>query len=294
MLLRLPERQDELEQLRHQLARGKEEIEALQLKHEAEMKVIQKAREEDRLNHETGRKSLCNTIRERDEEVSNLRSSKESELKNLEASKKEEISRLATEKNSKIEELEGKLQAKNNELIEMKIESERKIQDLVKAVQEKKETIEHKTNGTATKSSSKQESNIYRLKNDLHRINAEYSSLRAHTQLQEKTEQADITLALDDINRFIEEFGENLSEHLERYVQEHPPEKVPQPLDILNLLGQLGDGLTLKGEHNTYVLLEYVIQATICDQLHAHLFKPFHPSIASDENRHSSNYNWSV
>ncbi|KAF8755038.1 hypothetical protein RHS01_05538 [Rhizoctonia solani] len=246
----------------------------------------QEVPEGERLNHETQRNSLCNTIRDHEEEILRLKSAKNVELKNLETSKNEEINKLTAGKNLEIKELEDKLQAKNDELVGLRRENERKIQDLTQALRAKEdEVMEHKAGG-ATKPGYKQAGEIYSLKADIRRINAEYSSLRTHMQVQEKTEEADITTALGDLNRMIGEFGQSLSERVEDYMQVRSPEKDLLAQDIMKLFQVRGE-TALKAREDTYLLLEYAIRATVCEQLYIHLFKPFHPNISGDESRNT-------
>ncbi|KAG8709532.1 hypothetical protein FRC11_005473 [Ceratobasidium sp. 423] len=309
----LREQANELERLRTLLAQKDDDIIALRSTHDAELKSIERARAEENFNHETGFKRLFNMVQDQAVEISQLKSSKDLELERLETSKKEEtnkldseikalreqlqakeeqliesqtakneeISKLNTEKDSRIEALQAELQAKDEEL--MKLQVDIKSRESMNIVRAKDRVVETKTevNGTIMKTEQQQDE-IDRLNTEIDRISTEYASLRTHMQLQENTEQADITQALGDINRLIEEVGQSISEHIETHMERHP-EKGFQPQDLLNLFGQTGSEPTLKAKQDAYVLLEYAVQATVCGQLYTHLFVPFHPSIADDE-----------
>ncbi|CAE6498262.1 unnamed protein product [Rhizoctonia solani] len=315
--LRLREQANELERLRTLLAQRDGDIRALRSTYDIELKRIEKAKQEEAFTHETGFKRLFNMVQDQAVEISQLKSSKDLELERLETSKKEEvnqlgseiqelgeklrakeeqvgfqmakneeISKLNLEKDSRIKVLQDELQAKDEELRRLKVDT--KSQESVDTVRIKEGSVgETKTeiNGTIMKTEQRQQSEIDRLNAEISRISTEYASLRTHMQLQENTEQADVTQALGDINRLVEEVGQSISEHIETHMERHPPEKNVQPQDLLSLFGQIGSEQALKAKQDAYLLLEYAVQATVCDQLYVHLFKPFHPSIADDEKR---------
>ncbi|KAJ1303492.1 hypothetical protein OPQ81_011678 [Rhizoctonia solani] len=284
---RLKEQEKEIEKLRKLLAQREAELQELQTNH-GELKRIQKDREEEKFNHETERKSLCNTIQGLKGEISNLTSSKDSELKELEALKNAEISKLSTDKDLEIKQLQDKLQAKADELTTLQTDSKRRIQESIDALRTKEDEInELKSglNGATIKKGKEQNGEISRLEGEIRRTQAEYASLRTHMQLEENTEQADITTALADINRLIEEFGHGLSEHIEKHMKENSSGKTFQPQDLLSLLGPIGSEGVSRVKQDAYALFEYSVQATVCDLLCTHLFRPFHPSIADDEKR---------
>ncbi|KAG8709328.1 hypothetical protein FRC11_005637 [Ceratobasidium sp. 423] len=305
--------QNKLEALRNLFVEKEKEITGLRSTYDTELANIRKERVCEQFNHDVVLGRLRNTIQDQEIEISKLKSSKGSELEKLEASKNEEFSRLSSEKDSEIkrlgEELEtktkeiGKLglekyleiqglqdevRAKDEQLVKLKVDREGGIQESTNAAQAKENErmqpkAKAKANGVTTKTENEQGNEIYRLNAEIRRISAEYASLRSHMQLQENTEQADIMTALGDINRLIEEFGESISEHIEKYMEHNSPTKALQPQNLLGLFGQVGNELASKVKQDAYTLFEYAVQATVCDQLHTHLFKPFHPSIADDE-----------
>ncbi|KAG8685582.1 hypothetical protein FRC11_010393 [Ceratobasidium sp. 423] len=317
--LRLREQTNELEKLQNLLAQKDSDIKVLQSTHEIELKSIEKARQEEIYNHETGFKRLFNMTQDQAVEISQLKSSKALELERLETSNKEqvekldseikelqeklqakeeqlmefqtakneEISKLNLEKDSTIEALQDELRAKGEELTKLKTDAKnRESMDTVRAKESTVVGTKAEINGTTMKA-ERQQDEIDRLNAKIDRISTEYASLRTHMQLQENTEQADITQALGDINRLIEEVGQSISEHIETHMEHHPPEKGFQPQDLLSLFGQIGSELASKAKQDAYVLLEYAVQATVCGQLYTHLFVPFHPSIADDEKRNT-------
>ncbi|CAE6449585.1 unnamed protein product [Rhizoctonia solani] len=276
------ERQDEIEKVHNLLAQKEQELKDLQSAHAIELKNISESNMAEKSDHELQRSTLCKTIREQGEEISVLQSSQSSGLEEL-----EELKELSLKKESEIKLLQEELQAKEKELVKVKEDSERTIRELMEAPQAKgNETLElkNRVNGTTNKKANKQGDEIDHLKAEISRINAEYASLRTHMQLQENTEQADIMKALSNTNRLIEEFGQIISEHIEKHMEQNPPEKVLQPQDLLSVFGRVESKLASKIKQDAYLLFEYAVQAIICDQLYTHLFKPFHPSIDDDRN----------
>ncbi|CAE6498250.1 unnamed protein product [Rhizoctonia solani] len=307
---RLQEQEKELERLKTLLAQKDGEIADLQSAHGIELKSIQEKNEADRADHDFNRQSLCKTIRDRDEEISSLKSNNNSKLNEIEKlkaqlsklnsekelevkeiqeklhAKEGEISELSLERDSEIKKLHGELQAKDEEFTRFKIDSERRVQeseDKVRAQESEILRFKTKANGAVNKTGNNQGNEIDRLNEEIRRIKAEYGSLRNHVQLQENTEQAEIMTALGDINRLVEELGQSLSERIEKHVGNNSSGKGLQPQDLLGLFGRFGYELASKVKQDPYLLFEYVVQATVCDQLYAHLFKPFHPNIADDE-----------
>ncbi|KEP54005.1 50S ribosome-binding GTPase [Rhizoctonia solani 123E] len=280
---RLSGREDELEKA---LAQKAEEIKALISTHEIELKDIQEKSMAEKADHDIQRGGLCNTIRDQKAEVTELQSRISSGLQESEALKE-----LNSKKDSEILVLQGELATKNDELMKVKEDNDRAIQELKGRLRDKEsEVVELKsrtngpTNGPTTKTTKKQEDEIHHLKAEIHRISAEYGSLRSHMQLQENTEQADIMKALGDVNRLVEEFGQTISEHIETHMEHNKSKKPFQPKDLLNMFGQVEGDLASKIKQDAYLLLEYAVQAVMCDQLYTHLFKPFHPSISDDRN----------
>ncbi|KAG8703477.1 hypothetical protein FRC11_010688 [Ceratobasidium sp. 423] len=300
----------ELERLMSLLAQKDGEIKELRPTHDNELKTAQEKNEAQKADHDLSLQSLFKTIRDYEGQISTLksgsdsnlnevkklgeqldkfRSEKELELKEIQDklyAKDEEISKLNSERDSKIEKLHGKLQAKDEELTRLKADSERRAQESMDKVWAKESEITQlkiKANGAANKTGDKQGAEIDRLREEIRRVQAEYGSLRNHMQLQENTEQAEITTALGDINRLIEEVGQSLSEHVEKHMGSNTPGKDFETRNLLGLFGRVGSELASKVKQDTYLLFEYAVQATVCEQLYTHLFKPFHPSIADDE-----------
>ncbi|KAH7336817.1 hypothetical protein B0J17DRAFT_718736 [Rhizoctonia solani] len=314
-------KQNELEALRNLFAQKAKEMEGLRSIHDTEQKHFRDERMREKFNHEVALRYLQNMIEEREAEILQLKSNKGSDIKNIETLNAEIIN-LGLEKDSEISRLRDELQAKNELLVKSemmknaeinklssekdlelerlrdelhgkgdKADNKRRVQESIHEVGAKESKpmgLQSKVNGAA-KTENKQEvdSEIDRLRAENSRINAEYASLRNHMQLEENTEQADITTALGDINRLIEEFGGSLSEHIENYMKQNPPEKAFQPEDILGVFGQVGGEMGSKVKQDAYALFEYAVQATMCDQLYTHLFRPFHPNIADDEKRNT-------
>ncbi|ELU42319.1 AIG1 domain-containing protein [Rhizoctonia solani AG-1 IA] len=310
-------RYDRLGELQALLAQKDEELKIAQFNRAAEQEEFRKQRLREQFSHDVAINRLKNTIEDQKVEVNRLKSdlensaalkdvnheleleimklrvelqSNEDRLK-LEIHKKEEISKLSSERNSEIEEIREQLRVKDEDLAKLKADNERKSQVHISVdgahVQAKvKRTTElnASVNGLRTDTESK-EDEMDRLSAELHRTRAEYASLRNHMQLQENIEQADITTAIGDINRLIEEFGGSLSEDIEKYIEQNCPQKDIQPKDLLGVFGQVGSEQVSRIKQDAYVLLEYAIQATICKQLNVHLFEPFHPSIADDQDR---------
>ncbi|KAG8762597.1 hypothetical protein FRC11_008552 [Ceratobasidium sp. 423] len=320
------EKDAEIQGLRNLLAQKEREIKGLQSSHGAGLKNIQKFAHEIELHC----KSLCETIRDQEEQVANLESSKDAEPKELETlknveinkliserdseikrlkdklrskdeeltglktSKKQDINKLSLERDSEIKVLQNALQAKDEELIKLKMDSERRIQESVdKSRTRESEAMQLKTkvnnavSRAVNKTGGKQGDEIDRLNAEIHRINAEYVSLRNQMRLQENTEMAEITIALDDINRLIEELGLIISERIEIQMEGNSSEKHLRTRDLLGLFGRVGSKSASKVKEDAYLLFEYAVQATVCDQLHTHLFRHFHPSIADDEKRNT-------
>ncbi|CAE6367537.1 unnamed protein product [Rhizoctonia solani] len=320
LLPNLQEQHDELKRLYAVLARKDEEIKFIQSAQHKELEDIRGEKLRESFNHEVELKRLHNVTQDQEAELSKLKQSKDSDAKRLEILKNEiekrssnknseierlqeqlkakderliqleilkneEISKLSSEKDSEIKGLQG-LRARNDELEGLQAESERKIQelqDMVRAKESEIRELSSRVNGTPTKVEGNSGGEVYRLNAELRRVKAEYASLRNHTQLQENTEQAHITTAVNDINRFIEELAQSLVEHVEDHLGRSSPKTIIRPQDLLEVFGPAGNGLASKAEQDTSLLLEYVIQTTVCGQLYAHLFKPFHPSISEDE-----------
>ncbi|KDN40992.1 hypothetical protein RSAG8_07698, partial [Rhizoctonia solani AG-8 WAC10335] len=277
------ERQDETEKAQNLLSQKEQELTDLQSAHANELRTISEKNTAEKSDHELQRSALCKTIREHEEEIAVLQSSKSSALEEL-----KELKELGLKKESEIKLLQEELQAKEKELVKVKEDSERTIRESMEAPQAKgSEALElkNRVNGTTNKKANNQGNEIDLLKAEIRRINAEYGSLRTHMQLQENTEQADIITALSDTNRLIDDFGQIISEHIEKYMEHNPPQKALQPQDLLSIFGQVESKLASKIKQDAYLLFEYAVQAIICDQLYTHLFKPFHPSI--DGNRNS-------
>ncbi|CAE6422124.1 unnamed protein product [Rhizoctonia solani] len=274
---RFSRREDELEKA---LAQKEEEMKVFKSTHENELKDIQGKGMAERSDLELQRSSLCNTIRDQKAEISELQSRN---ISGLEAS--EALKKLNSEKDLEIQLLQGWLEAKDKEVTEIKEDNDRTIRELTEQLQTKeKEVMKLRTNNTTTKKVKNQENEIHHLKAEIRRIGAEYQSFRADMQLEENTEQADIVLALGDINRLVEEFGQTISEHIETHMEYNPPKKLFQSKDLLSMFGQVESDLASKIKQDAYLLLEYATQAVMCDQLYTHLFKPFHPSISDDRN----------
>ncbi|CAE6459246.1 unnamed protein product [Rhizoctonia solani] len=310
-------RHDRLGELQALLAQKGDELKVVQFNHAAEQEEFRKQRLREQFSHGVAISHLKNAIEDQKVEVNRLKSelgnfaalkdanheleleiiklrvelqSNEDRLK-LEIHEKEEISKLSSERDSEIKEIRDQLRVKDEDLAKLKADNERRGQGHTSVdgahVQEKEsKTTELKTsvNGLRTGIESK-EHEMDRLSAELHRTRAEYASLRNHMQLQENIEQVDITTAIGDINRLIEDFGGSLSEHIEKYIEQNCPQKDIQPKDLLGVFGQVGSEQISRIKQDAYVLLEYVVQATICKQLNVHLFEPFHPSIADDQNR---------
>ncbi|CAE6440499.1 unnamed protein product [Rhizoctonia solani] len=281
--MRLSGRVDELEK---ELAQKEEEIKVLKSTHEIELKDIQDKSLDEKADHDIQRGSLCNRIRDQEAEITELQSRNSSGLQESEA-----LKQLNSKKDSEILVLQGELAAKNEEMMKVKEDNDRAIQELKEKLRDKEsEVVELKSrtngtsNGTTTKTTKKQGDEVHHLKAEIQRISAEYGSLRTHMQLQENTEQADIMKALGDINRLVEEFGQTISEHIEMHTEQNPSKKPLQPKDLLSIFGQVEGDLASKIKQDAYLLLEYAVQAVMCDQLYTHLFKPFHPSISDDRN----------
>ncbi|KAH7336903.1 hypothetical protein B0J17DRAFT_447454 [Rhizoctonia solani] len=298
----------EIVQLQALLAQKEEEIQALRSSHSIGLNNIQKFAHEIELNFKnlwetigdqegrtSGLGSKNSTSKEPDTphiaETSQPTSKKGSKIKRLQdqvLAKNEEISKLGLEKDSKIRVLQDALHAKNEELTKLRAENECRIREWMGATQfkEKERTeLKTKSNNTSTQTKNNQGGEIHRLNVEANQINPEYGLPRYDMQVQEKTEQGDITTALSDVNRLIEEFGGSLTEHVEKYIEQSPPGKTIRHQDLLEFFGQVGTEAASKVKQDTYALFEYAVQATICDQLYTHLFKPFHPSLANDENR---------
>ncbi|KAG8706565.1 hypothetical protein FRC11_008145 [Ceratobasidium sp. 423] len=300
------EKDVEIQELRGLVAQKEGEIKDLLSSHGVGLKNVQKFAHEIELNF----KSLWETIQNQ-EKISNLGPSRGSGLKELEASKNEEFSKpgskkgsntkgprvqakndrtetskLDSEKDSIIKALQGQLQLKDEELMKLKTDGELGTRESMGAMETKEGGItqfETRVNDTITEPENNQGGRIHHLNPEIRLNNTEYGSPRYDMQLQEEPEQGGIVRALGDINRLIEEFGQSISEHIEKYMEGNPSGKVIQPQNLLNLFGQVGNKLASKVKQDPYVLFEYAVQATICDQLYMHLFKPFHPSIADDE-----------
>ncbi|KAJ1303405.1 hypothetical protein OPQ81_011597 [Rhizoctonia solani] len=275
----------EIKGLQDLLARKDDEITGLQSSHSAGLQDMQKFA----LQIEISCKSLCQTIQHQEGKNSKLETNKYPGLEDLGAQLKPhqfgDLSELNSERDSEVEGLQHKIEAKDEELKNVKVDYERRIQEYINFVQAREsEIIELKTqiNNTVAKGEP-QEDDISRLNEELHRIKAEYASLRCHMQLQQNTEQVDIITALDNINRLIEEFGLSLSEHIGSYMEINFPQKTFQPQALLSLFGPVGNGLASKVKGDACLLFQYAIRATICDQLCTHLFKPFHPCIGENE-----------
>ncbi|CAE6494332.1 unnamed protein product [Rhizoctonia solani] len=317
--------QNQLRALQALLSQKEKEMADLQSTHDAERLDFRNERVREKFNHGVALKSLQNKMEDREAELSKLesnwaskindlelsknaeirklRSEKDAEITGLQAElqakceqlteletmKNEEISKLTLDKDSEIERLRNEVQGKGKELAKLRVGSDHRIQELMNEARAKDDTTEHKPqlNGAATKTECKQENEIDRLRTENFRISAEYASLRNHVQLEENTEQADITTALGDINRLVEEFGGSLTEDIEKYMERNPSERVFQPQDLLGLFVQGESETDLKFKQDPYELFEYAVQATICSQIYTHLFKPFHPFVAEDEKRNT-------
>ncbi|CCO35409.1 hypothetical protein BN14_09527 [Rhizoctonia solani AG-1 IB] len=303
----LQEQYNVLKGLQNTLTQKEEEIKSIQSAHKKELENIQTKRIGESFDHETELKRLNNIIQDQKVELSKLSlgkdlgakeletlkneirrlssdkiseinrlqeelRTKDESLTQLETSKNEEISKLTSAKDLEIERLKARLQVLNDEPGKLQAESEREIRELTS-----------QANAASARGEKNPGGEVYRLNAELRRVKAEYASLRNHTQLQENTEQAAITTALDDINRLIEELVQSLAERIEEHLERSSPKQTLNRQDLLSVFSRDENGLALKAEEDTYLLFEYAIQATVCDQLYAHLFRPFHPSIAEDE-----------
>ncbi|GAB1520877.1 hypothetical protein RhiTH_003966 [Rhizoctonia solani] len=304
-------KQEEFERLKHLLAQKEEALKSLQSVRDNEQANFRNERTRENFNHGVALKRLENMVEERNLEISRLKSTNVLELERIQAMKTEEINRVG----SQIAEFEAKLEAKDKGLTELEnlskesdrlsAEKDLKIKRLQEQLNEKCEEIETlkksrkhdnregsetvvvhaNTNGTDTYSGSKATKEVEQISTELHRVRTEYASLRGSMQVQENTEPGDITTAIGDINRLIEELGNSLSERIERHMEESHSEKKFQQQDLLSCFSQSGGETNSKANQDPYVLLEYAVQATVCTQLYTHLFTPFHPSISGDEIR---------
>ncbi|CUA67154.1 Myosin-2 [Rhizoctonia solani] len=277
-----PERTDELEKAHTLIAKKEQELKDLQSTHENELKSLQEQNKAQKSNLELQLSSLCQTIRDREVEISKFQSRQGPELEETGALKE-----VSSKKDSEIQLLRAGLEAKDEELTKIKEDNERAIRESMEKLQAKEREItelKSRNPGTINKTtnSKRQGDEIEYLKAELRRIDAEYGSLRTHMQLEENTSQADIMTALGDINRLTEEFGQTISEHVEKHMEDNPPEKAFQPKDLLCIFGQVKSNVASKIKLDAYLFLEYVVQAVICDQLYTHLFKPFHPNVSDD------------
>ncbi|CAE6473542.1 hypothetical protein ACGC1H_005436 [Rhizoctonia solani] len=274
--------QEELAKAHNLLAQKEEEIKALKSTHETQLKDILGESMAEKMDHELQRGALCNTIRDQQAEISELQS-----RNSLEFEESEALKQLISKKDSEIQLLQDRLEAKDKELMKLKEDSDRATRESAEKLRDKESEVaelKSRTNGTTTKPANKQGDEIHRLKAEIHRISAEYGLLRTQMRLQENTEQADIMKALGDINRLVEEFGQTISEHIEAHMEYNPPEKPLHPKDLLSIFGQVKGDLASKIKQDAYLLLEYAVQAVMCNQLYTYLFKPFHPSISDDRN----------
>ncbi|CAE7096824.1 unnamed protein product [Rhizoctonia solani] len=276
---RIQEQQDELEKMRALLAQKEGDLKDLESVYENKVKEIQEKIVAEKSDHEVHLGSLCKTIRDQEGKISELESTNRSGAEEIES-----LKALGLEKDATIKSLQEELQAKNAELTKVKEDSERTIRELMKAKENARTELSSGANGTANKKANKPEEEIHRLEAEIRRINAEYGSLRTHMQLQENTEQADIMTALGDINRLIEEYGHAITEHIEEHMEHNPSERAFHPQDLLSIFGRIENEVASKIKQDPYLLFEYAVQATICDQLYTHLFKLFHPNIADNYN----------
>ncbi|CAE7094887.1 unnamed protein product [Rhizoctonia solani] len=193
----------------------------------------------------------------------------------------ESLKALGLKKDIEIKSLQEELQAKNAELTKVKEDGERALRESMEVKEKEGTELKSRANGMTNRKANKPEEEIRRLEAEIRRINADYGSLLTHMQLQENTEQADIMTALGDINRLIEEYGQTISERIEKHMEDYPSGRVLQPQDLLSIFGRVESEVASKIKQDAYLLFEYAVQATICDQLYTHLFKPFHPTIAN-------------
>ncbi|KAG8730358.1 hypothetical protein FRC11_006886 [Ceratobasidium sp. 423] len=305
---------EEIKRLRNLLAQKEKEIIDLRSTHDIAMKNIQEERMDDKFSHDAGLKRLYTTIQDQEVELLKLKSSRDLELEKLEKLN-EEISKLSLDKGAEIKELRDLLAQKEREIghlrsshgsrlkniqsfaheIELNFKSlwetiqDQESMDAVDPETKEIETMQLKTkvNNTITETENNQGGRIHRLNAEARQTSAEYGSPHYDIRLQEEAEQGGIMTTLGDINRLIEEFGQSLSEHMERHMAGDSSKKAFRPQDLLGLFGRVGSGLASKVKQDVYLLFEYAVQATICDQLYTHLFRPFHPSIADDEKRNT-------
>ncbi|CAE6468918.1 unnamed protein product [Rhizoctonia solani] len=301
----------EIVQLQTLLVQKEEEIRDLQSSHSVRLDNIQKFAHEIELNF----KNLWGTIGDQGRiselgsknstakesnmlhiaETSQPTSKKGSKIKRLQdqvLAKNDEISKLGLEKDSEIRALQDALHAKDEELTKLRTENAYKIRGRMSAAHSKereKTELKNKANDTSTQPQNNQGGEIHHLnaKATDNQTNPKYGLPRYDMQVQEKTEQGDITTALSDINRLIEDFGAVLIEDVKDYIEQSPPERTLQPQDLLGLFGQVEADTASKVKQDAYVLFEYAVQSTICNHLYTHLFEPFHPSLTNDEKRNT-------
>ncbi|CAE6539034.1 unnamed protein product [Rhizoctonia solani] len=251
-----PERTDELEKAHTLIAKKEQELKDLQSTHENELKSLQEQNKAEKSNLELQLSSLCQTIRDREVEISKFQSRQGPELEETGALKE-----VSSKKDSEIQLLRAGLEAKDEELTKIKENNERAIRESMEKLQAKEREItelKSRNPGTINKTtnSKRQGDEIEYLKAELRRIDAEYGSLRTHMQLEENTSQADIMTALGDINRLTEEFGQTISEHVEKHMEDNPPEKAFQPKDLLCIFGQVKSNVASKIKLDAYLFLD--------------------------------------
>ncbi|CAE6524454.1 unnamed protein product, partial [Rhizoctonia solani] len=272
----------DLQSKAHNLLDQKErELKDLQSAHESEIKNIQERTDAEKCDHGIHLLNLWKTIRDQEGKISELQSSMGSGVEEIES-----LKALSLKKDMEIKLLQQELQVKGEELIKVKEDSERAIRESMGSLRTKKNgrtELKGWVSGTTNKMANKQEE-VHQIQAEIRRINAEYGLLRTHMHLQENAEQADIMTALGDINRLIEEYGQTISEHIEKHMEDNPSERVLQPQDLLSSFGRVESAVASKVRQDAYLLFEYAVQAIICDQLYTHLFNPFHPNIADSYN----------
>jgi hypothetical protein len=292
---------EELKKLQKLVGEKDEELEKFRKSTQEKDKKLAELHELMREKHGELEK-FRNSILEKDDELGKPQKSKQERDRELEQPNKlalekdgelEKLRKLTQEKEAELEKYHKLTREKDEELEKhhkLARERDEELDQLRSLTRQKDEEIERLKSNKELKQPESTDRDLHNLNLKLQRTANEYASFRSQVQIQDNVEQVQITGALKDINRLIEELGQAISSHL--------VDNYPQPTaslqaafesqELLNILGCAESKAPLarvsrKGPLEPEDIFYYIVRATLCHQLYRQLFEPFHPSIAHNK-----------